>query len=189
MTFGSCGGLPINQCLFYSFRDYSTIWLGVICISIFLIYYFAKYRRQKHSVEPATFVDEFDKSGDIKPYEISDEQEGAAFVQFERTNGDVENKRIGGPFTFILANDTIERHHLNPRKSHRCLDPPELFEDFKPDLKQLNITAAYTEQQIRGLRTGTYAFGGKAKHIRTFILIFALACMIGLGLSAAGVHH
>ncbi len=175
--------------IYYSFRDNSTIWLGTICILIFLGYYFFKYRRQKHSVEPTTFVDEFDKSGDIKPYEISDEQEGAAFVQFERTNGDVENKRIGGPFTFILANDTIERHHLNPRKSHRCLDPPELFEDFKPDLKQLNITAAYTEQQIRGLRTGTYAFGGKQKHIRTFILIFALACMIGLGLAAAGVHH
>jgi len=189
MTFGLCDGLPISDCLKYSFRDNSTIWLGAICVGIIVLYYFIRRRRQKHTVEPGSFVDEFDKSGTIKAYSSSDEQEGAAMVQFERTNGDIENKRIGQPFTFMLANDTIERHHLNPRKSHSCLDPAQLFEDYKPSMKQLNTTSAYTEQQIKGLRTGTYAFGGKQKHVRMFVLIAILAICMGLGLSAATVHH
>src|SRR5437660_1983 len=165
MTFAQCDGLPISDCLKYSFRDNSTIWLGAICVAIILAYYLIRRRRQKNTVEPGSFVDEFDKSGTIKAYSISDEQEGAAFVQFERASGEVENKRIGQPFTFVLANDTIERHHLNPRKSHSCLDPARLADDYKPTLKQLNATSAYTEQQIRGLRTGTFAFGGKQKHL------------------------
>ncbi len=189
MTFGLCDGLPISDCLKYSFRDNSTIWLGAICVGIIVLYYLIRRRRQKHTVEPGSFVDEFDKSGTIKAYSISDEQEGAAFVQFERASGEVENKRIGQPFSFFLANDTLERHHLNPRKSHRCLDPAQLFADYVPTLTQLNSTSAYTEQQIRSLRTGTFAFGGKQRHMRMFLLIGILAFCMGLGLAVASGHH
>jgi len=156
-------------------------------VAIPFILYLILRRRAGHKFEPMTDLDEFDKSGVVKLYEISDEQEGAVLLMFERSNGDIENRRIGQPFTFHLEDGNIERHHLNARGSYDCINPPRLFKDYVPDIKEINLVNAETTQQYRELRTGGYQLEKEKRKLRTLMLIFVLACMIGVGL--AGAFH
>src|SRR5690242_14736730 len=150
-------------------------------LAVFLIYVFIRFKGRGALNDPFSSNDEFDKSGQVFLYDVEKEQEGASFLTFERADGTIENRQIGQPFTFVMEDGvTIERHHLNPRGSHRCVDPQRLFADFKPSKRDINKIAAYTEQQQRQLRTGSYSSNSVRSHIRMFVLLFALAIMIGL---------
>lgn len=145
--------------------------------------------RRKDPNEPLSTLDEFDKSGPVHVYEIDRELEGASFLTFERTNGDLDTKGISQPFTFRMADGTIERHHLNARGAFRCLNPAKLFLAYVPSLYELNNIAAFTEQLIRALRVGSLINEKPNSHLRTFILIFLLSGLVGLGIAAASVRH
>src|SRR5439155_19620867 len=120
---------------------------GLGFLAIFgLLYVIKRIRnRSKDPNEPLTTVDEFDKSGLVHIYEISKEQEGASFLEFERSNGVIDTKIIGQPFTFFMETGEIERHHFNTRGSIRCLNPFKLFVKYIPSLNELNNIAAFTE--------------------------------------------
>jgi hypothetical protein len=146
--------------------------------------------RGKKDKGPISTLDEFDKPGYIHLYEIDRELEGASFLTFERSNGELVDRQIGQPFTFLMENGTIERHHLNARGSYRCIDPEKLFLKYIANAKkELTKLAHLSEQHIRTLRTGNLSQGKLSRHLRLFILLFLLAGMIGIGLAAATVHH
>lgn len=145
--------------------------------------------RKKDPNEPLSTLDEFDKPGTVHVYEIDRELEGASFLTFERSNGDLDTKGITQPFTFVMANNTIERHHLNARGAFRCLNPAKMFQDYIASKYELNNIAAFTEQLIRALRVGSLINEQAQSHLRTFLLIFLLSGLVGLGIAAASVHH
>jgi len=163
----------------------------IIVIGIGVLLYFIKRRTHKDANEPLSTCDEYDKSGYVHVNEIDREAEGSSFLWFERSNGDIDNKQIGQPFTFVMQDNTVERHHLNARGAYRCLDPKVTFEDYHPTLNDINRLAALTEQHIRTLRTGAYQNEKPSKHLRTFIIIFLLSGAVGFAVAAAtvGVHH
>jgi hypothetical protein len=88
-----------------------------------------------------------------------------------------------------MENGEIERHHFNMRGSIRCLNPFKLFKKYVASLIELNNIAAFTEQLIRALRTGAMTEERQIRHLRTFILIFLLAGLIGFGIARATVRH
>lgn len=145
--------------------------------------------RKKDPNEPLSTLDEFDKPGTVHIYEIDRELEGASFLTFERANGDLDTKGITQPFTFVMADNTIERHHLNARGAFRCLNPAKLFESYVASKYELNNIAAFTEQLIRALRVGSLINQKGQSHLRTFVMIFLLSGLIGLGIAAATTHH
>ena len=162
----------------------------VALVAIGAVTWFIRSRRsQRDPNEPLSTVDEFDKTGYVHVHEVEREAEGASFLWFERSNGDIDHKQIGQPFTFHMEDNSVERHHLNARGSYRCIDPKALFDGFTYSLKELNRLASLTEQHIKTLRTGSMTNDKASKHIRMFILLFLLAGMIGLGIAAGTVHH
>jgi len=171
-------------------ETYAIVGISII-IGIGVLLYFIKRRTHKDANEPLSTCDEYDKSGYVHVNEIDREAEGSSFLWFERSNGDIDNKQIGQPFTFVMQDDTVERHHLNARGAYRCLDPKVTFADYKSTLKDINRLAALTEQHIRTLRTGTYQNEKPSKHLRTFIILFLLSGAVGFAVAAAtvGVHH
>ncbi len=188
------GNINIFTWLFGSLTPleaYALIGFAII-IGIAVLLYLIKRRLRKDANEPLSTCDEFDKSGYVHVNEIDREAEGSSFLWFERANGDIDNKQIGQPFTFIMSDSSVERHHLNARGAYRCLDPRYLFKGFVPTLKELNRLAALTEQHIRTLRTGAYQNEKPSKHLRTFVLLFLLSGAVGLAIAAAtipGVVH
>src|SRR5690349_17280601 len=109
-------------------ETYAFLFITAIIAFIGFSYIVKRVRnRTKDPNEPLTTVDEFDKSGYVHIYEISKEQEGASFLEFERSNGMLETRIIGQPFTFVMETHEIERHHFNARGSIRCLNPYKLF--------------------------------------------------------------
>lgn len=189
------GNFNVFTSLFGQFQFTATelyVFLFIIAIISFLgISYVVKRvrNRSKDPNEPLTTLDESDKSGLVHIYEISKEQEGSSFLEFERSNGMLETRIIGQPFTFFMENGTIERHHFNPRGSIRCLNPFKLFKKYIPSLIELNNLAAFTEQLIRALRVGAMTEEKPIRHLRTFIMIFLLAGLMGLGIAAATIRH
>lgn len=168
----------------------STIMLvivGIVCV--IALRYIIKRVRKKDPNEPLSTLDEFDKPGTIHVYEIDRELEGASFLTFERANGDLETRGISQPFTFVMTDNTIERHHLNARGAFRCLNPAKMFASYVATKFELNNIAAFTEQLIRALRVGSLINEKANSHLRTFILIFLLSGLIGLGIAAGTVHH
>lgn len=143
--------------------------------------------RKKDPNEPLSTLDEYEKPGTVHVYEVDRELEGASFLVFERSNGDLDTRGITQPFTFVMADNTLERHHLNARGAFRCLNPAKVFRDYVPSVYELNNIAAFTEQLIRALRLGSLINQKGNSHLRTFVLIFLLAGLIGLGLAAATV--
>ncbi len=193
VSLGSLGGFNIFTTLFGNLSpEESFVFLAVIVAIGLIGVYWLVQRIRKHRKdpnEPLTTVDEQDKSGYVNIYEISKEQEGASFLNFERSNGTIETRIIGQPFTFAMANGELERHHFNPRGSIRCLDPRKLFKKYVASLTEINNIAAFTEQLIRALRIGALVEQSTKRHWRTFILIFLLSGLVGLGLAAATVHR
>src|SRR5712692_3564731 len=121
-----------------SIHDYLYVWYFATFVVIVGGWYLFRWKRRKVDIEPVTTLSEFNKAGYCRPYQINPEQEGASFLEFERSNGDIEKKRIGQPFTFNLDNATIERHHFNPRGSFECLEPAKLFQGYVPEKKEKN---------------------------------------------------
>lgn len=187
MTFLSCSGLPTDLCFHYVWQDYG-IYIEIAAGLLFGLYVWIRQRRKKDS-EPLSTCDETDKSGLVHVNELEKEQEGSSFLVFERANGDVENRMIGDPFVFVLEDNTLERHHINPRGSYQCVKPMYLFKNCVRDEKELTRVAALSEQLIRQLRTGGYENSRLGKHFRTFAAIFILALCMGLGIAAATIHH
>ncbi len=171
-------------------ESYAFLFILAIVAIIGLSYVVKRVRnKRKDPNEPLTTLDEMDKSGLVHIYEIAKEQEGASFLEFERSNGTLETRIIGQPFTFFMENGTIERHHFNARGSIRCINPLKLFKKYVPSLLELNNLAAFTEQLIRALRIGAMVEERPIKHLRTFIMIFLLSGLIGLGIAAATVRR
>ncbi len=193
VSWGSFGDANIFTTLFGHLTPIESLAFLAVIVAIGLIgVYWVINRIRSHRKdpnEPLTTVDEQDKSGYVHIYEISKEQEGASFLNFERSNGTIETRIIGQPFTFAMANGELERHHFNPRGSIRCLDPRKLFKKYVSSLTEINNIAAFTEQLIRALRVGAMIDEPTRRHLRTFVLIFLLSGLVGLGLAAATIHH
>ena len=145
--------------------------------------------RKKDANEPLSTLDVFEKPGTVKIYEIDRELEGSSFLVYEQANGTLDTKGITQPFTFVMSDNTIERHHLNARGAFRCLNPAKLFMSYVASIHDLNNIAAFTEQMIRALRVGSLINQKGNSHLRTFVIIFLLAGLLGLGIAAATIRR